>query len=179
MSGAGNNNKERWTFGMRVIPDAVPRASLRTTLTYRIHPRLTAGIEVNPRADEAKGRVSPLVNWLVVTETERRPALIVGTSSDRIGTPHGQSFYATLSKNLRKETGLPIGPYVGVAYSTYEHRWLPLAGLNVSFPRNISSTVIFDGVRVHGLINYRWGRHDFGFVLAYMNKAGVSYSVSF
>ena len=179
MSGAGNTSSEKWTFGMRVIPGAVPRAQLRTTLTYRVHPRLTAGVEVNPLADEAAGTVSPLVNWLAVTETKKRPALIIGTSSDRIGTPEGQSFYATLSKNLRSETGLPIAPYAGIAYSTYEHRWLPLAGLNVHFTQSLSSTVIFDGVRVHALVNYSWGRHDFGFVLAFCNKPGFSYSVSF
>ena len=164
---------------MRVIPGVVPRASMRTTLTYRLHPRLTTGIEVNPRADEAGGRISPLVNWLAVTETDKRPALILGTSSDRIGTPKGQSFYATLSKNLKRETRLPVAPYGGVAYSTYQHRWLPLAGLNVYFTRNFSSTVIYDGVRVHPLLNYTRGRHAFSFVLAFANKPGISYSISF
>ncbi|MCI0390741.1 MAG: hypothetical protein MOB07_18495 [Acidobacteria bacterium] len=179
MSGAANSDRERWTFGVRVIPGVVPRASLRTTLTYRLHPRLTAGVEVNPRADEAGGRVSPLVNWLAITETENRPALILGTSSDRIGTPKGQSFYATLSKNLKRQTGLPIAPYAGVAYSTYEHRWLPLAGLSLSFTRSISATVIFDGVKVHPLVNYSRGRHAFSFILAFANKPGFSYSISF
>src|SRR5215510_5835642 len=120
---------------MRVIPGAVPRASVRTTLTYRLHPRLTAGIEVNPRADNADGKVSPLLNWLALPETKRRPAMILGTSSDRIGTPDGQSFYATFSKNLKRETRLLIALYAGVSYGTYEHRWLPLAGLHVNFTR--------------------------------------------
>lgn len=164
---------------MRVIPGVVRRASMRTTLTYRLHPRLTTGLEVNPRADKAGGRISPLVNWLAVTETDKRPALILGTSSDRIGTPKGQSFYATLSKNLKRETRLPVAPYGGVAYSTYQHRWLPLAGLNVYFTRNFSSTVIYDGVRVHPLLNYTRGRHAFSFVLAFANKPGISYSISF
>ena len=179
MGGAGNTSKEKWTFGVRVIPGTVRRAQLRTTLTYRLHPRVTAGIEVNPRAGDNSGRVSPLFNLLAVRETARRPALILGTSSDRIGTPKGQSFYATLSKSLKDETGLPIAPYLGVAYSTYEHRWLPVAGLNVSFTRNLSGTVIFDGVRVHPLLNYSLGPHTFSLVLAFANKPGFSYSVSF
>jgi hypothetical protein len=164
---------------MRVIPGAVPRASVRNTLTYRFHPRLTAGVEVNPRADDAGGKVSPLLNWLALPETDRRPAIILGTSSDRIGTPSGQSFYGTFSKNLKGETGLPIALYAGVAYGTYEHRWLPLAGLNVYFTRNFSSLVIYDGVRVHPLLNYTHGRHNFSFVLAFANKPGFSYSISF
>ncbi|HEY9430181.1 MAG TPA: hypothetical protein VI260_01700 [Blastocatellia bacterium] len=162
---------------MRVIPGAVPRASVRNTLTYRLHPRLTTGVEINPRADDAGGKVSPLLNWLALPETERRPALILGTSSDRIGTPSGQSFYATFSKNLKGETRLPIAPYAGVAYGTYEHRWLPLAGLNVYFTRNFSSLVIYDGVRVHPMLNYTHGRHNFSFVLAFANKPGFSYSI--
>ncbi len=44
---------------------------------------------------------------------------------------------------------------------------------------NLSSTVIYDGVRVHPLVNYAWGRHAFSFVLAFANKPGFSYSISF
>ena len=179
MSGAGNTDQEKWTFSVRAIPNTVPRAQVRTTLTYRLHPKLTAGVEFNPRAEEPGDRVNPLVNWVAVSETEKRPALILGTSSDRIGTPSGQSFYATLSKNLKRETGLPIAPYAGVAYGTYEHRWLPVAGLNVRFTRNISALVIFDGVRTHPLLNYTRGRHSFSFVMAFSNKPGVSYSIQF
>jgi hypothetical protein len=179
VSGAENNSEDKWAFGMRVIPGAAPRASLRTTLTYQLHPRITAGIEINPRADEAGGRVSPLFNWLALPETERRPALILGTSSDRIGTPDGQSFYATFSKNLKSETRLPIAPYVGVSYGSYEHRWLPLAGLNVYFTKKFSSLVIYDGVRVHPMLNFTHGRHNFSFVLAFANKPGFSYNILF
>ncbi|MBX3279075.1 MAG: hypothetical protein KF868_13815 [Acidobacteria bacterium] len=179
MSGAENTNQEKWTFSARVIPGVVRRAQVRTTLTYRLHPRLMAGVEFNPRAAEPGDRVNPLLNWVAMTETARRPALIIGTSSDRIGTPRGQSFYTTISKNLKRETGLPIAPYAGAAYSTHEHRWLPLAGLNVNFTRSVSSTVIFDGVRVHPLLNYTRGQHSFSFILAFANKPGVSYSVSF
>ncbi len=179
MSGAGNNSSFRWTYGIRVIPSAVPRAQIRNTLTYRFHPRLTAGVEFNPRADGAGAKVNPLLNLLVLTETRNRPALIIGTSSDRIGTPEGQSFYATLSKNLKRETGLPIAPYAGIAYSTYEDRLLGVGGLNVFFTERLSSLVIFDGVRVHPLLNYSRGRHAFSFILAGGRDPGLSYSVAF
>jgi hypothetical protein len=179
VSGAGNTSQEKWTLSLRGIPNVVPRAQIRTTLTYRLLPTLTTGIEFNPRAEKPDDRVNPLVNWVALKETAQRPAVIIGTSSDRIGTPRGQSFYATFSKNLKRETKLPIAPYVGVSYGTYEHRWLPLAGLNVNFTRRLSSTVIFDGVRVHPLLNYSYGRHAFSFVLAFSNKPGFSYSISF
>lgn len=175
MSGAGEATKQRWTFGVRVIANQIDRATWRNTLTYRFHPRLTAGIEYNPLA----GKVSPLANWLALPETDKRPALILGTSSDRIGAPSGQSFYATLSKSLRRETGLPVAPYAGVTYGTYEHRWRPIGGLNVNFTKKLSSTIIFDGVHVHPLLNFTAGRHAFSLLMVRGRDPGVSYSISF
>jgi hypothetical protein len=118
VSGAEQRIKYRWSASVRAIADQIPRASVRTTLTYKFLPGLSGGIEYNPPAD----KVSPLANWLAISETKNRPALILGTSSDRISTPSGQSFYATLSKNLKRETKLPIAPYFGLAYGTYEDR---------------------------------------------------------
>ena len=174
MSGTGQI-EYKWTFGTRFIPDISNRAKWRNTLTYQVNSRLSVGVEYNPLA----GKVSPLANFVAVTETEKRPALILGTSSDRIGTPSGQSFYATLSKNLERETGLPIAPYFGITYGTFEKRFRPIGGLNIYFPKNFSSTILFDGVKVHPLLNYNYGRHQFGFMLAQGKKAGFSYSISF
>jgi hypothetical protein len=165
----------KWTYGTRFIPDIIDRAKWRNTLTYQVSPRLSVGIEYNPLA----GKVSPLANFVAVTETKNRPALILGTSSDRIGTPSGQSFYATLSKNLKRETGLPVAPYFGVTYGTFENRLRPIGGLNVYLKNGLSTTILFDGVKVHPLVNYTSGRHQFGFMLAQGKKAGFSYSVSF
>ena len=175
MSGAGQEDSRRWTLGTRVIANQIPRAKWRNTLTYRFHPRLTAGVEYNPLA----GKVSPIANLLVMTETHRRPALILGTSSDRIGTPDGQSFYATLSKSLKHRTGLPIAPYAGAAYGTHEDRLRPIGGLNVSLNERWSSTILFDGVRVQPLINYTSGRHVFSFIMERGRNPGASYSISF
>jgi len=174
VSGAGQNNY-KWTYGVRVISYQIDRAKWRNTLTYQFHPRLTAGIEYNPLA----GKVSPLANFVALTETHNRPALILGTSSDRIGTPSGQSFYATVSKNLKHSTGLPIAPYVGVAYGTYEDRARVIGGLNIAIDDHWSSTILFDGVRVHPLVNYTWGRHQLGVIFERGRHPGISYSISF
>jgi len=125
------------------------------------------------------GKVSPLANFVALTETEKRPAIILGTSSDRIGTTSGQSFYATASKSLERETGLPIAPYVGVAYGTFENRARVIGGLNVYFTNSFSSTILFDGVKVHPLVNYTYKRHQFGFMLVEGKKPGLTYSISF
>ena len=177
MSGAENSNENRFTFSSRFTPNVVRRAQVRTTLTYRITPRLQAGVEVNPRS--TKEKANPLVNWLALPETKNIPAVIIGTSSDRIGTPSGQSFYATASKNLKRETRLPIAPYFGFVYGTYENRFRPIGGLNIGFTGNLTALVIFDGVHVHPLLNFSYRRHVFSFILVRGYQPGVSYSISF
>jgi hypothetical protein len=175
VSGAENEDGDRWTYGVRVVSNVIDRARWRNTLTYRLHPRFTAGVEYNPLA----GKVSPLANFVAVTETHKRPALILGTSSDRIGTPTGQSFYATLSKSLEHSTGWPVAPYVGVAYGTFEDRARVIGGLNITAGERWSSTILFDGVRVHPTVNYTRGRHQYGVIFERGRHPGASYSVSF
>jgi hypothetical protein len=175
VSGAGYQNQDRWTWGLRLLSNQIPRAAVRTTLTYRFHRRLTAGIEYNPRAHE----VAPIANFLVLTETRRRPALMFGTSSDRIGTPSGQSFYTTVSKNFREAIGLPISPYVGVAYGTYDDRLRPIGGLSISLGKGFSILTTFNGVNIHPLLNFSQGRHTMSLVMVKGRDPGVSYSISF
>jgi hypothetical protein len=175
VSGTQNTDSQKWTFGARLIANQIDRARWRNTLTYRFHPRFTAGVEYNPLA----GKVSLLANLVAMTETHRRPALILGTSSDRIGTPFGQSYYATLSKNLRRETGLPVAPYAGVAYGSFEDRFRPIGGLNVALSERWNSTIIYDGVRAHPLLNYARGRHQLSLIFERGRNPGMSYSISF
>jgi hypothetical protein len=175
VSGTGQQDNNKWTYGLRIIANQIDRATWRNTLTYRFHARFTAGIEYNPLA----GKASPLANIVALTETHKRPAVILGTSSDRIGTPSGQSFYATFSKNLKHQTGLPVAPYVGVAYGTYEDRARLIGGLNISIDDNWSSTILFDGVRVHPTASYTRGRHQIGVIFERGRNPGASYSISF
>jgi len=90
---------------------------------YQFAPTLSAGVEVNPLAED----VRPIANWLAVQETENTPGLIFGTSSDRIGTPSGQAFYGTLSKDLETWTGLPIAPYFGASFGTFDDELVAIA----------------------------------------------------
>lgn len=175
MSGAGHDIKYRWTLGVRLLTNQIPRAAVRTTLTYKFHPRVQLGIEYNPRASEIK----PLANILLLTETKRRPALMVGTSTDRIGTPHGQSFYLTFSKNLHRETGLPIAPYVGAAFGTYDDRLRPIGGLNISLPKGLSILTTYNGVNIHPLLIFSHGRHALSLIMVKGRDPGMSYSVMF
>jgi hypothetical protein len=137
--------------------------------------RVDVGIEYNPKAEQ----VSPLLNVRVMNETRRRPPIMFGTSSDRIGTPEGQSFYATIAKDLRPLTGLPLAPYAGVAYGTYEDRARLIAGANISFGHGFSSLLIFDGVHFHPTLSYFRGRHGISALLVRSRDIGASYSLRF
>jgi hypothetical protein len=160
---------------LRLLSNQIERASVRATLNYRVHPRLSVGVEYDPRADD----VTPLLNVIAVTETEKRPAVIFTFSSDRIGTPYGYSYSATVSKDLLTQLGLPIAPYAGVSYGTYEDRLRPIGGLNINFTRWMAGTVMFDGRKVHPMLNFYKGRHGFTFLLAQGKNPGMTYSVSF
>lgn len=160
---------------MRFLSDQIDRAKWRNTLTYRVHSRVQVGIEYNPLADD----VHPLANLNLVTETRSRPALVIGTSSDRIGTPEGQAYFATFSKDLERWIALPVAPYAGVAYGTYEDRARAIGGVSLRLPKQLSSLVIFDGVHVHPTISYSFREHVFSLILVRGRQMGVSYSVQF
>ncbi len=175
MSGAENQRRERWAFSTRLIDDQIPRATWRTTLTYKLFPTFLAGVEYNPRA----GKVSPLANWLLMPENSKRPALMLGTSSDRIGTPSGQSFYMTVSKNLRGEDKPVVAPYLAFTYGTYEDKFRVGGGLNIGLTRRIHSLIVFDGVHVHPMLGFDYHRQTISFFLVRGKEPGIGYSVSF
>ena len=52
-------------------------------------PRLQVGVEFNAVVEE----VNPLVTLFLLTEADHRPAMFLGTSSDRIGSPALLDYY--------------------------------------------------------------------------------------
>ena len=166
-------------FGVRVIPGIdVDRARWRNTLAWRALDELTVGVEYDPLADD----VGPIANWRAVDETADWPALILGTSSDRIGTPEGRSYYATLSKDLEHRTGLPVAPYAGVSYGEFDDELVGIGGLSIRWTDEISSMHLWDGHNLHHVIERAYGRGSFGLVLVDLDgrwSVGMSYSVGF
>lgn len=149
---------------------------MRSTLVYRWHRRVHFGVEYNPKV----GEVHPLLTLIPVTETANRPAIIVGISSDRIGTPGGTSFYITASKDLQNWTGLPIAPYGGVVYGTHEDRFRAIGGLSIRLRRNLTSLIQFDGVKIHPTLTYSFNdTHGLTFLMIRGKSPGVSYTFSF
>lgn len=167
-------------MAIRYIPDIpVERAQLRWTATYAVHPRVRLGVEWNPAGED----IGPLANIIAVTETSSRPALILGTSSDRIGTPRGRAFFATLSKDIEQWTDLPVAPYVGVSYGQFDDQTRPIGGLLIRWSETVSSIHSHDGVNVHSFLE--WDRGELprlGLVLAEQDGSfytGVTIGTSF
>ena len=149
---------------------------MRATLIYRFHPRIHFGVEYNPKV----GEVHPLLTLIPVTETHNRPAIIFGVSSDRIGTPSGTSVYLTASKDLEHWTGLPIAPYGGVVYGSYEDKFRAIGGLNIRLHKRLTSLIQFDGVKVHPGVTYTLDdTHAFTFLMIRGNRPGMTYTFSF
>ena len=151
----------------------LPRPRWRTTANYRVIPTLQLGVEYNPVA----GEVGPLVTWFLFTETERRPAIFFGTSSDRIGSPEGtQSYYMTAAKYIPP---LHVSPYVSLNYSEWDEGWNVPFGANLELGHGFSAQPMYDGNRTHLLGTYATERFSTTLIWAWLERAGIAVSVGF
>lgn len=149
------------------------RPRWRATANLRVIPTLQLGVEVNPVA----GEVGPLVTWFLLTEGERRPAVFLGTSSDRIGSPEGtQAYYLTGAKYLPP---LRMSPYVSLNYSEWDKGWNVPFGANIELGRGFSLQPMYDGDRTHLLCSFATSRYSATLVWAWLERAGVAVSVGF
>ncbi len=122
---------------------------MRLTATYAVSSSLSLGVEWNPLAED----IGVLANWRALDETESRPALVFGTSSDRIGSASGRAYYGTLSKDLEAWTGLPVAPYAGVTYGEFEDELRFIGGLNIRWSERWASAHLWDGVNLHHVVD--------------------------
>ena len=155
----------------RYIAGVIDRATHRTIVMHRLTPSLKAGIEWNAKAQE----VGLVANWRVLSETAARPAVILGTSSDRIGTPSGQSYYATVSKSL----GGRVAPYAGISYSGHADAFVFPFGANVLLAPNWSAMVMNDGVHTHLSATYVRGRASVTLLAVERRHLGLTVGMTF
>ena len=80
---------------------------------------------------------------------------------------------------MKREVHLPIAPYVGVAYGTFEDRLRVIGGLNVAYTESLGTLVLFDGVNLHGLFHLSFRRHVVSVLLVRGRDLGLSYSITF
>jgi len=155
------------------VDTELPRPRGRATANLRVIPTLQFGAEYNLVAEE----VDPLATWFLVTETERRPAVFLGTSSDRIGSPKGkQCFYLTAAKYLPP---LHVSPYASLNYSQWDQGWNVPFGANLELGHGLSARSMYDGNRTHLLGTFATERVGATLIWAWLERAGVAISVGF
>jgi hypothetical protein len=159
-----------------LIPAQIERAQLRFTLSRWMLPWLSLGVEANPEADE----LGPLVNLVAMLEGPRRPSVMFGVSSDRIGTPDGTAYFMTVAKDLESLWGWPVGAYVGAAYGTWEDELRPIGGLRARVAPGFAVQAIHDGVNLHPSIELELpGDQTLSVIWVETEMLGIAYSVAF
>ena len=165
----------KWEISHRYLTGVIDRATHRSVIMRRLSSSFKAGVEINPLADE----IGLVANWRAVSETRSRPAVIFGTSSDRIGTPSGQSYFVTVSKSMHHELGVPVAPYVGASYSGYERRVIFPFGLNFAIRPGLSALVMNDGVHTHISGTYGWSRFSLTVLAVERKHVGFALGAAF
>lgn len=136
-------------------------------------PALQVGIEYNPAA----GEVGPIVTWFLLTEQHARPAVFLGTSSDRIGSPEGeQSYYLTAAKSTHYA---PVSVYASLNYSEWDDAFNLPFGAHLDLGRGITVQPMYDGNRTHMLGTWAADRFSVTLIWAWLERFGVAASVGF
>ena len=139
----------------------------------RVVPTVQLGVEWNPAAEE----VGPIATWFLSTETDRRPAVFVGTSSDRIGSPpHTQSYYLTIAKSF---VTVPVAPYATLNWSEWDEALNIPFGMQVRLGSNLSVQPMYDGHRSHILGTWSNRRVSATLIWAWFETLGFAGSVGF
>ncbi len=142
-------------------------------MLYRVTPRLGVGIEYNPVVDE----VVPNFNWVAMTETESRPLLTFGVSSDRIFTDEGNHAYMmTVAKGI---PGSSLAPYIGLSYSEAEKRFLFPAGVNWTIDEHWTLMPMFDGRNGHLMLTYSQANWNVTGLYLKGQRWGISFGIGF
>ena len=152
---------------------SLDRPQWRFTANYSLHQSLQVGVELNPRAEE----VGPLLTLFMFTETETRPALFFGTSSDRIGSPSGeQSYFATVSKYIPQ---LRSSLYGSLNYSEWDEQFNVPFGVGTELGKGFSIRPMYDGDRGHLMLNYHATQYGVSLLYVWFETMGVSFSIGF
>jgi hypothetical protein len=119
------------------------------------------------------GEVDPIGNWYAMRETDKLPALIFGTSSDRIGTPKGkQAYYITVAK---QPGNLPVAPYFSINYSQTDYAFNVPFGATVQIDNHWSIMGMYDGHASHTLVTWSGKRESIQLIWAWNRRIGASF----
>lgn len=114
-------------------------------------------------------------NLILQTETENRPHISLGTSSDRIGTPEGpKSYYATFAKALPG-----VAPYVSINYSEFEDGFNFPFGASFALNSTFDLLAMNDGRKSHLLLTYKQPSYNLSLMWIWLRRPGISVSFGF
>jgi hypothetical protein len=160
-------------FSLRYVDPELERPRWRSTASWSVLPTVQVGIEYNPVASE----VGPLATIFLATETENRPALFLGTSSDRIGSPEGkQAYYLTAAKYI---PALRVAPYMSLNYSEWDQGWNVPFGASLELGRGFSIRPMYDGNETHLIGSYATDRISVSALWVWLERAGLAVSFGF
>jgi len=155
-------------FSGRYVDTAVERARWRFTANYRVLTNLQVGVEFNATV----GEINPLATLFVLTEKARQPALFLGTSSDRIGSPEGtQAYFATTSKSV---PGLGTSAYLSLNYSEWDDGVNLPFGASQEIGRSFAARYMYDGQKSHALLDYYRQKVGVSLMWVWLEKFGVA-----
>lgn len=154
----------------RFVDTQVKRPRNRLNIAYRVAPTVQIGVEYNGSA----GEFTPTANVILQTETEDRPMISIGTSSDRIfSPPHKQAYFITAAKAINEQ----FAPYIGLSYSEWGEKVLMPFGANFRLSDCCDLLGMNDGVNTHLLLTHRMEGQSVSLMLIKMKYLGVSYSI--
>ena len=131
------------------------------------------GLEFNPKVEE----LGPLFTFFLLTETETAPALFIGTSSDRIGSPAGeQAYYATASKYI---SILRTSFYGSLNFTEWDRGFNCPVGFGVELGKGFSVRPMYDGARSHLLLNYFAAQYGVSLMYVWLETLGIAFFVGF
>lgn len=122
------------------------------------------------------------MTWFLLTESAGRPALFLGTSSDRIGSPADtQSYFLTASK---RHPRWPVSAYASLNYSEWDDGWNIPFGIEYEIAERVSVRPMFDGDRSHLTLNFtalEIAGHpvDTSLLWVWFERFGIAFSTRF
>ena len=158
---------------MRWIDIDVDRARYRATLTRRAHPRLSLGLEFNPGAAE----IGPLATLFVRTESNAWPAISLGTSSDRIGTPEGNASVFLTAAKRSPFLAVPLSGYLSLNWSEFDEAFNVPFGGTLHLGEVFALGGMYDGQRSHGLLRAMRGSWSATALWVWFENFGLAISL--
>jgi hypothetical protein len=161
-----------WSMSVRGIDSHEAASHWRTTLDYRITPKLAGGIEFNPHTRE----VQPRATWFISPQRGELPSVVLGASADRLSTPRGHAVFLTFARSDSKS---PISPFVSLKYSTDAGQFAVPFGANLRLGKEITLQSIYDGNYTHLLLTKGFGSSSFSLIFARTRHWGFQVSYGF